>query len=80
MALSSRVLTKSSDNLKPLYLHYHNVYGYQTWQDGRIHKVLIDHLTNEKPYIFTTTIPVANELGTVVTYIEEHLHIKAQDT
>ena len=27
-------LTRSRDKLKPLYLHYHNVYSHQTWQDG----------------------------------------------
>ena len=25
---------RSSDKLKMLYLHYHNTYGYQTWQGG----------------------------------------------
>ena len=24
------------DKLKPLYLHYHSAYGYQTWHDGHL--------------------------------------------
>ena len=36
MALEPRSLAKSRDKLKPLYLHYHNVYSNQTWQDGDI--------------------------------------------
>ena len=27
-------LARSRDRLKPLYLHYHSVYGHQTWQVG----------------------------------------------
>ena len=27
-------LVKAFDKLKPLYLQYHNIYGYKTWYDG----------------------------------------------
>ena len=29
-----RVLSKSRDKLKVLYLHYHSAYGRQNWQSG----------------------------------------------
>ena len=54
-----RGLARSLDKLKPLYLHYHSVYGHQTWQDGDPgeaaahkvvwpfdHVVLQNHVTN----------------------------------
>ena len=34
MTLSSRVLTRSRDKLKSLYLHHGGAYGHQTWQYG----------------------------------------------
>ena len=36
MTLYLRGLTASLDKLKILYLHYHNVYGHQTWHGGDI--------------------------------------------
>ena len=29
----SRVLARSRDKLKPLYLYYYNAYGHKTWQN-----------------------------------------------
>ena len=34
MTLWSHGLVRSRDNLKPLYLQYHSVYGYHTWWAG----------------------------------------------
>ena len=34
MTLWLRVPTRSLDKLKPLYLHYCSVYGYQVWRNG----------------------------------------------
>ena len=65
-----------------LYLHYHNDYGFQTWQGGSIqwraffnkikksldHGVLQDHVTSDIRYIFITKRPLAIELGKVVSY------------
>ena len=44
--LSTRAFKKLCDKLKPLYLHYHNAYGYQIWQNSDLpwriptHKVI----------------------------------------
>ena len=49
MTLWCCVFARSRDKLKPSFLHYHNAYGHQIWQDGDlpwgapIHKVN-DHL------------------------------------
>ena len=37
VTLQQRDLARSCDKLKSLYIHYHNAYDYQTWQDGYIH-------------------------------------------
>ena len=34
MILKLRGVTRPRDKLKPLYLHYHSVFGHQTWQVG----------------------------------------------
>ena len=31
-------LKRSRDKLNPLYIHYHNAYGSQTWQGGDIER------------------------------------------
>ena len=41
----SRGLPRSRDKLRLLHLHYHSVYGHQTWQDGD----LPDALLSKKP-------------------------------
>ena len=41
--------------------------------------VLIDHVSNQKDCIYTTTIPMITKLGKVVTYHEEFPHIKLCD-
>ena len=33
-ALESGDLSRSREKLKPLYLHYYNLYDRKTWQDG----------------------------------------------
>ena len=39
----SRGLARSRDRLKPLYLHWHNVYGHQTCSDGDIPCQTVNH-------------------------------------
>ena len=39
----SRDLVMLRDKLKPLYLHYHNIYGHKTWQDGDLPLVASTH-------------------------------------
>ena len=34
---------KITDDLKPLYLHYHIAYGYQTWQGGSMQWGALTH-------------------------------------
>ena len=74
-AVTDDVITsRSLDKLKA-YLHYHSVYGYQTWQADDLpreastynvtpsfgHVVLQDHVTNYKNYISTTAISLATK-------------------
>ena len=39
----SRDLVTLRDKLKPLYLHYHYIYGHKTWQDGDLPLVASTH-------------------------------------
>ena len=78
---------------KDLYLQYHNGYGHQIWYGDDLpwgapicvltwpfnYGVLLDHVTNSKHYISTTTISLATKLGKVVIYHEELLLIKLLD-
>ena len=71
---------RSYDKLKA-YLHYHNGYGHNTWQDGEFpwagsthevswqynHIALRDHVINYNHY---TTMSMATELGRVGLYNE----------
>ena len=34
--IGARSLVRLRDKLKPLYFHYHYIYGYQTWQDDEL--------------------------------------------
>ena len=44
--ISTRGHVRSRDRLKKIYLHYHNTYGYQTWEDGYIQEgVSFDKVT-----------------------------------
>ena len=40
MTILSRRLARWGDKLKSLYIHYHNAYGYQTWQGEESQKAL----------------------------------------
>ena len=79
--------------LKTLYLHYHNVYGHQTWQGGDLpwgaltHKatwplgnnvVLQNHVMNWKQNISTARVPMATKLGRMVTYLGGIVSIKSR--
>ena len=41
----SRGLVRSRDNLKLLYLHYHNIYGYKTRQDGDLPCLYLNYIS-----------------------------------
>ena len=83
-------LVRSLDKLKLLNLHYHSVYGYQTWRYGNFlwwaptfkfkrlfdHMILQDRATN---YIFIIKVPMATRLGRMVTYLRRLLPIKSHD-
>ena len=43
MTFQSRRLARSHDKLKTLYPHYHNPYGYKTWQDDDLYWVTSTH-------------------------------------
>ena len=91
MTFWSRGLVRSRDKLKPLYLHYHSTYGHQTWQDGNLpwwapaykvtwffdHVVFWDIVTNWKPYISTTAMPMMAGWWLTLSdfYIKSHDHI-----
>ena len=47
MILWLRRLARLYDKLKPLHLHYHNVYGHQTWQCHDLHLKSHDPLVKE---------------------------------
>ena len=70
--------------------YYHNIYAYQIWQNNNLpwwalthevtwpcdHLISRDHVTNEKYYITTTTVPKATKLGCMVTYFKRLPPIK----
>ena len=73
------------------YLHCHNTYGHQTWQDGDLtwgalnHSHLTlwslifwDHTINKK-HVSTTAIPMSTKLDMMITYLEWLLVIKWSD-
>ena len=76
----SPCLARSRDKINALYLYYHSFYGHQTWQVGNLIRVahihlvtlplndavLLDHLTNLKHIVSTTTIPMATKIDRVV--------------
>ena len=86
--LWSHGFVRSRDKLKSFYLQYYSVYGHQTWQAGNLprwdtahnvtwlfhHVVLWDHVTTWK-HISTITVPMATNLGKLVTYPEGLLPI-----
>ena len=43
MTLGSCVLTRLRDKLKPLYVHWHDAYGHQNWQDGDLPRSVLTH-------------------------------------
>ena len=66
---------KQLQSLKLSYLHYHNVYGYQTWQwvlTIRYSHPCESHITLSSRGLMTsrdnTTVPMATRPGRVVTY------------
>ena len=89
--LWSSGLERSRDKLKQLYLRYHNIYGQKTCRNGDLtwlifthkvkwpynHVVLQDHVTNEKRYISSTTMPMTTTLGRMMAYLDWLLPIKS---
>ena len=90
MTLCSHDIARSSDTLKPLYLHYHNAYGHRPcrmvtyfewlltikWHNT-VHVVLQSHMTNKNHYISSTSMPMATKLGRMVAYFERILTIRS---
>ena len=86
-------LVRRREKLKSLYLHYHNAYGDQTWQEGNLpwkvpvfkfkwafgHEVLWDHVTNWNYYISTTATSTATKICRTVTYLDGLLSIQSND-
>ena len=80
--------------LKTLYLHFHNDYGYQTWLGGDLpwetpthkvtwpsdHVVLQDHLINESHYISIIRVYMATKLDRIVTYLNGLLLLYTSDS
>ena len=89
MILLSRVLAKSRDKLKVLYLPYQNGYDHKAIRDGNLpwwgasHNVtclfdlvvLWDQVTHQKYYISTTTVPMEIEIKRMVAYLEGFLKV-----
>ena len=74
----------SRNKSRTLYLHYHNAYGLQTYQDDELpwgelpykitwfisDVILWDHVTNQKHHIFNSTMIKVTKFGKVLTYDE----------
>ena len=79
---------------KPLYLFYQSAYGLQSWQDGNLtwqaptykftwpfdHMVLQGHETNKNHFMFTSIVPLATKLGTMITYLDRFPPLKSHDS
>ena len=84
---------RSRNKLKLLYLHYHNIYGHQTSQDGDIpwqppnhkviqsfdHVVLQGHVANKKHHISITRVSMATKLGRIIASLDGLLSIMLHD-
>ena len=82
--LWSRVLERLRDRVKILYLPYQSTYSHQIWQGSNLlcwsptnkvtqnfdQLVFRNQVTNKLHYISTTTVPIANNLGRIVTKLE----------
>ena len=91
--LSESMWNFPPQQLKILYLHYHNAYGHRTLKAGdlprgaRTHKitwlfnhvVLQDYMTNLIPYNSTTRVAMTTILGRMVTYLDGLLPIQSHD-
>ena len=78
-------------NGKNLYLHFHNVYGHQTWQSGNLQwgsptfKVMwpfdygVTWQMKKASTVCNSTIPMATKLDRVVTYNQETPPTKLRD-
>ena len=80
--------------LKALYLHFYNDYGYQTWLGCDLpwerpnhkvtwrfdHVVLQDHLANESHYISIIRVYIATKLGRIVAYFDVLLLLYSSDS
>ena len=92
--LWSRGLFKGSlEKVKALYLQYHKSSFHQTCPSGGLqweaptykvtwpfyYAVLRDNMTNWKPYISTTTMPMATKLHRKVKYLQGLLPITSHD-
>ena len=77
-------LLRSCDSLKIFYLHFHSVYGHQTWQDDNLpwgipsHKVIwpFDHFILQNRVI-NEKEPLATKLDRVLTFFRGLLPLKA---
>ena len=73
MNLSTPVLIRSHDKVKPLYLNYDNACDHQTWQNGDLSlmastfkaTLLISHmaLKDQKRFVSTITMPMVTNLA-----------------
>ena len=89
--LWSLALTRLRYRLKPLYPHYHNVYGHKTCKHGYLPWMFLPIKSNnhiimwfckilwQTTNIFTTAMPMATKLGRLVTYLGCLLPIKSND-
>ena len=93
MTLWSRGLMRSRDKLKPSYLHYHDLYNHQIWQDDNFpwwpcvyditwpfdQVALRDHVTYWNHHMSATALPIGTKLGRMVAYLDRLLPIESHD-
>ena len=90
MTFWSRGLMRSRDKLKPSYLHYHDLYNHQIWQDDNFpwwpcvyditrpfdQVALRDHVTYWNHHMSATALPIGTKLGRMVAYLDRLLPIE----
>ena len=85
MNFCSSNLAKSRDKVKPLYLHYESVCGYQTWQECNLPSwapayKITSPFKSLNDYISTTTVLKATKLGRMVIYLDKLPVIKSHNS
>ena len=93
MTLWSCDLARSREKIKPLYLHYHNIYGHQTSKDGDIswqapnhkviqgfdHVVLQGHAANKNHDISITRVSMTTKLCRKIAFLDGLLPVMLHD-